>query len=256
MIPEIFSLGPIPVNSFGLCIALALLVGISVLTNSFKVNGLNPELAEKYVISAGISGLLGARIWFLITYYSEIKHDLLGAIFATSGFVFYGGFIFSAITLYFMAKKDGLKLSSFVDSLGPALALGYAIGRLGCQLSGDGDYGRVADSFFGMSYSTGVIPTPANVFVYPTPLYESFISILIFIYLFKIEGKDSYKKPYLRFSLYLILMALERFVIEFFRVNYKALGMFSEAQVIALILFIIGSVLFLVYKFGTLKEET
>jgi phosphatidylglycerol:prolipoprotein diacylglycerol transferase len=248
MIPQIFSLGPIPVNSFGLCIALALLIGITVLTNSFKVNGLNPELAEKYVISAGITGLIGARIWYIITFYPEIKGNLLGAIFSTSGFVFYGGFIFASILLYFMAKKDKLNIASFVDSLGPALALGYAIGRLGCQLSGDGDYGKITDSILGMSYSTGVIPTAPGVLVFPTPLYESILSILIFVYLFRIEKNTDYHKPYLRFSLYLILMACERFIIEFFRVNTKVLGGLSEAQVIALVLMFIGGVLFYRYK--------
>lgn len=247
MIPQIFQIGPLPVNSFGLCIALALFVGIYVLTNSFRVNSLPVELAEKYVLYAGISGLLGARIWFIFTFYDEVKYDLLGAIFSSSGFVFYGGFIFASIVLYFLSRKDGLKISTFVDSLGPALALGYAIGRLGCQLSGDGDYGMATTSFLGMSYETGVIPTAPAVLAYPTPLYESVMSIFVFWILFQIEDKENFKAPYLRFSLYLMLMAVERFIIEFFRLNTEVLVGLSEAQVISVCLFILG-LTYLIYS--------
>jgi phosphatidylglycerol:prolipoprotein diacylglycerol transferase len=224
-------------------VALALLVGIFQLTDSFKRNGLPAELAEKYVLTAGFLGLVGARFWYIAESYEYVKEDLLAAILSTSGFTFYGGFIVASIALYLMCQRDKLSKLAFIDALGPALALGYAIGRLGCQLSGDGDYGMATDSWLGMSYSSGVIPTPENVKVFPTPLYESAISILIYFILRKIELKN-WTPDGSRFALYLLLMASERFIVEFLRVNQRIVYGLSEAQLIAIALFAIGGFLF------------
>lgn len=246
MIPQIFSLGPIPLNSFGLCIALAILAAIYILAESFKRNGIDSELAEKYAVTAGLSGVLGARIWYLFENYNSIKHDFWSAAFSSAGFTFYGGFIFSTIILIVMSRRDKLPLSNFADSLGPSLTIGYGIGRLGCQLSGDGDYGIVTQSILGMSFSSGVIPTPPGVLVYPTPLYESAICFIILWLLFKAEKSTFFEMPFRRFALYLGLLGMERFSIEFLRINPKiAAALLSEAQVIALILMIISLFLFL-----------
>ncbi len=245
MIPEIFSLGPIPVNSFGLMVALAIFSASILLAKSFQVNGLNPSLAEKYVLTGGIGGLIGARLWYVfVDNYSDVKNDLFSALLSSAGFTFYGGFIISAVLLFVLILIDKIKVSAFVDSLGPALALGYAIGRLGCQLSGDGDYGIETTNIFGMSFSTGVIPTAPGVLVYPTPFYESIICILIVFLLLYVERLSKWQMaPGARFGLYLSLIALERFVVEFIRINPEVVGTFSQAQVISLAIFAFGSTL-------------
>lgn len=253
MIPEIFSLGPIPVNSFGLMVALAIFSASILLAKSFQVNGLNSNLAEKYVLTGGIGGLVGARLWYVfVDNYSELKNDLFSALISSAGFTFYGGFIISGILLLILIILDKIKVSSFVDATGPALALGYAIGRLGCQLSGDGDYGIETTSILGMSFSTGVIPTAPGVLVYPTPLYESTICILILFLLLHVERLTSWQlAPGARFGLYLSLVALERFFVEFIRINPEVVGTLSQAQVISLFIFSFGIFLIL---FGFVRK--
>jgi phosphatidylglycerol:prolipoprotein diacylglycerol transferase len=242
MIPTIIELGPIPVRSFGLMVALALFAGAIRLSMSFARYGIDPRLAERYVTAAGISGLLGARVWYLAENWSWVQRDLFGALFASAGFTFYGGFLIGAAIVYWLAKRDGVSIGRFCDSMGPALALGYAIGRLGCQLSGDGDYGSTTFGFWGMSYATGVVPTMPGERVYPTPLFESAISIAIVFLLSWVEKGDRYlAKPLQRFGLYLVCISLERIVVEVFRINPTVLWSLSEAQVIGTVLLLVGA---------------
>jgi phosphatidylglycerol:prolipoprotein diacylglycerol transferase len=195
---------------------------------------------------AGVSGLLGARLWYLGENWSEVKHDLLGALLSSAGFTFYGGFIIGSLVVLYLARRDGTEIGKFCDSLGPCLSLGYAIGRLGCQLSGDGDYGIATSGFWGMSYSTGIVPTPPGVLVYPTPLFESTISLLVLWFLSRIEvSSTAFTGRFQRFGLYLVLISLERLCVEGFRVNPVIAGGMSEAQIIALVLITLGSVLML-----------
>ncbi|MFN4895680.1 MAG: prolipoprotein diacylglyceryl transferase [Pseudomonadota bacterium] len=241
MIPNVIELGPLPIRSFGLMVALALFAGSLRLAKSFARYGIDPRLAEKYVTAAGVSGLLGARLWYLAENWSFVKYDPFGALFSSAGFTFYGGFIIASIVLYVMARRDGVGVARFCDALGPALALGYAVGRLGCQLSGDGDYGSASTGFWGMSYATGVVPTPPGVRVYPTPLFESSIALAILWVLSWVEcSKTVLTKPLQRFGLYLVLISLERITVEIFRINPELLYGLSEAQVIGGALALLG----------------
>lgn len=241
MIPNVLELGPLPIRSFGLMVALALFAGSLRLAASFARYGIDRQLAEKYVTVAGISGLLGARLWYIAENWSVVRNDFFGALFASAGFTFYGGFIFASIVLYVMARRDGVGGARFCDSLGPALALGYAVGRLGCQLSGDGDYGSVTEGFWGMSYATGVVPTPVGVRVYPTPIFESTISLAIVFVLSWVERSQSVLvKPLQRFGLYLVLISIERIFVEVFRINPEVWAGLSEAQLIGIALLCLG----------------
>lgn len=251
MIPNILELGPIPIRSFGLMVALALVVGALRLAISFSRYGLDPRLAERYVTAAGISGLLGARLWYILENWSALSDDLLSALFASAGFTFYGGFIVAALTLLFLAKRDRVSIATFCDALGPALALGYAVGRLGCQLSGDGDYGSITSGFWGMSYATGVVPTPPGVRVYPTPLFESVLALGILAVLSRIElSKEILKGPFQRFGLYMALISAERIIVEFLRINPRILLGLSEAQVIGSVFLLLGAALIMLGSRG------
>jgi len=246
MIPTLIEIGPLPVRSFGLMVALALFAGAVRLAISFKRYGLDARLAERYVTAAGVSGLLGARLWYLVENWGEVKHDLLGALFSSAGFTFYGGFIIGSLVVLYLARRDGTDIGKFCDSLGPCLSLGYAVGRLGCQLSGDGDYGVATTGLWGMSYSTGIVPTPPGVLVYPTPLFESTISLLVLWFLSRIEvSPTALTGRFQRFGLYLVLISLERLCVEGFRVNPIVAWGMSEAQIIALVLITLGCVLML-----------
>ena len=246
MIPQLFYLGPLPINSFGLMVALAFFAGIERLRRSFGRNGIAPELAETFVFTGGVVGLVGARLWFIAENYNEFSGQLGAALFSTAGFTFYGGFILSALTLIGLCWFYGIKLTTFLDSVGPTLALGYAIGRLGCQLSGDGCYGIATTSFLGMSYANGVVPTPPGVLVYPTPLYESLFSLALVFVLSALEQRLWWQAPLRRFAAYLFLLGSERFLIEFLRINPTILYGLSEAQVIAGVLMAVALVIGLV----------
>ena len=257
MIPNLLQLpvpflGALTINSFGLMIALCFLAGMQVMAQSFQRNRINPALADRYALTAGFVGLAGARVWYILTFYDQVRGDLWGAVFSSAGFIFYGGFIFAAAAIILMARRDELKLSSVADSFGPALALAYAVGRVGCQLSGDGDYGIATSTFWGMSYETGVIPTPPGVKAFPAPLYESAASLLILYILLGIENRPDWQAPWRRFGAYLSMIALERFMIEFIRINPKVLLIFSQAQLIAVGLMLIG--LYLVISRAPARE--
>ena len=247
MIPILFELGPFKLYSFGLTVALALLVGVRVLERSLLVRSMDPAIAERYVFAAGISGLLGARLWYLIGEWESVRHDIWSAVFSGAGFTFYGGFIVAALTLVLLCRRDRISVGSLADALAPALAIGYAIGRLGCQLSGDGDYGRATSSYLlGMSYSQGVVPTPPGVFVFPTPLYESFLAVLLFLFLRRLETSEISKSRasgYF-FGLYLMLSAPQRFAVEFLRINRALWWNLSEAQWVSIGLMVVGSLLY------------
>ncbi|MCB0339756.1 MAG: prolipoprotein diacylglyceryl transferase [Bdellovibrionales bacterium] len=239
MIPVIFEIGPLPVNSFGLMMACAFLSGIYLLANSFELEGIDPKISERFIFVAALSGLFGARLWFLIENYSLIDDNLFAAFFSSAGFVFYGGFLFATLCTYLLCLYHKIPFSRFCDAVGPTMALGYAIGRVGCQLSGDGDYGKVTDSIWGISYSTGVVPTPEGISVYPTPVFESIFACVITLILVKVEKSHAWRAvPWRRFGLYLLLISVERFLVEYIRVEQRyAYGLSSAQYVSALLMF-------------------
>lgn len=245
MIPELFRLGPLPVNSFGLMVALALIAGTLVLGRSFSRRGIETHLAERYVMWGGLSGLLGARLWHMLEHIKETQADPFGMLFANAGFTFYGGFLVAALVLVIRSKVDKIGVLRLADALGPTLALGYAIGRLGCQLSGDGDYGVPTENFWAMSYALGAVPTPPGVRVFVTPFMESAASVAIAVFLSRFEEvKRLRDRPGSLFGLYLILISLERFFVEFLRHNPNLWAGFSQAQCVSLALVLIGGAMF------------
>ena len=249
MIPTIFHLGPLPINSFGLCVALCFFAGSILLSRSFALRGIPEKYAESFIFIGGIVGLIGARIWYLLGNWDDFLADPVGGLLSGGGFTFYGGFIFSAVTLIALVKFKGISLSAFLDSMGPTLALAYAIGRLGCQLSGDGDYGIATTSVFGMSYSQGVIPTAPGVLVFPTPIFESVISLVVLWLLLRLERSPAWQAPFACWGMYLLLMATERFLIEYIRIEKRFGYGLSQAQWIAVALFLTGLILIVRRRF-------
>lgn len=240
MIPDLISVGPVTIHSFGLMVALAIVAGLKLATKSFSRLGLPVQHAESIVFVAGISGILGARFWSMFVYERGATfNDPLGTLLSSGGFVFHGGLIISALCTAYFIRRRGLSIPIVADALGPALMLGYGIGRLGCQLSGDGDYGAPTTSIFGMSYSTGYIPTPPGQFVYPTPFFESLMAFASLYILLKLE-REKHLRPGKRFAAMMILMGACRFLIEFIRVEpMMAIGI-TEAQLVSIILVGIG----------------
>ena len=238
MIPIIFSLGPLPLNSFGLMMVCCFIGAWRRLYLSLEEAGENPEIAERMVVTAAVAGIVGSRVNYIISNFSEFLRDPLSMIFSGAGFVFYGGFLISAFTVAIFLKLNKLPLLKYADLAAPCLAIGYAIGRIGCHLSGDGDYGKATDSLLGFSYFLGVAPTPRGVLVHPTPIYETLLAFLLCALLLELTKRKVLKRAGQLFGVYILFSAVFRFLIEYLRIEpVGSLGL-TEAQHVALILII------------------
>jgi phosphatidylglycerol---prolipoprotein diacylglyceryl transferase len=219
MRPEIDVVG-IPIKTFGLMFALAFLACGLMMAKRFKELGKPTDYAYEIIFAALIGGIVGARVYWIIQNYDEAKDDLVGNLFSGAGLVWYGGAIGGALAVIGWAYFRGMLNLTLLDITAPGLALGYAIGRAGCQLSGDGDYGDKTDLPWGMAYPHGAVPTDDK--VHPSPIYESLAMGLIALWLWR--RRDDYR-PGILFAWYLVLSGLERFLVEFVRRNdVTALG--------------------------------
>jgi phosphatidylglycerol:prolipoprotein diacylglycerol transferase len=186
-----------------------------------------------------VGGFIGARLFLIVTAWDQFQRDPLALLLSGSGWVWQGGLIGGAVAVLMKARALGLPLGDVSDLAGLCLAIGQAIGRVGCQLSGDGDYGIPTDLPWGMSYPNGVVPTTER--VHPTPIYESLAYLLIFFALWAQRGR-----PHPRgnlFAQYLLLTGVVRFAVEFVRRNpVVALGL-TVAQWVSLASMAIGALL-------------
>jgi phosphatidylglycerol---prolipoprotein diacylglyceryl transferase len=172
----------------------------------------------------------------MVQNWGSVKHDFFGNLFSGTGLVWYGGAIGGAIAVCIWAWRRGFLGLALLDLAATPLALGYAIGRIGCQLSGDGDYGKASDLPWAMSYPHGTVPTTHR--VQPTPVYESVAMALIAWILWSLRDRFA---PGLLFALYLVLSGLERFLVEFVRRNDKVWAGLTVPQIESLVLMIIGT---------------
>jgi phosphatidylglycerol:prolipoprotein diacylglycerol transferase len=224
------------------------------------------EIMGNLLMWAAIGGFLGAKIFHNLEYWDDFMKDPVGGLFSFSGLTFYGGLIVGGAAVLYQANKYGIKWIHMLDISGPGLMLAYAVGRIGCQLSGDGDWGIVntaakpgwlnwaPDWVWSFKYPHNVInegiPIPGctgnycnelALPVYPTPFYEVMMGLVIFAFLWSL--RHQIKVPGLMFSIYLILNGVERFLIESIRVNskYHAFGLeFTQAELISSILVLTG----------------
>src|SRR5882672_10596588 len=278
MIPFLH-LGPLTIPTFGLMVATGLLVAAYILQADF--NRLRAQLQnyssnksarnegakdEGFLIIgiAGLAGLVGARLYHVL----ESPHELItnpSVLISRFGFAWFGGFLGGFVALAILARRFRIPLLEFLDLCSPAAAVGYAIGRIGCLLSGDGDYGVPTTLPWGMSFPDGVVSTtekcvelgwPANCRVHPTPLYEFFIWLVIAAILWRL-GKRAlngagYKGEV--FCGYLILTGIARFLIEFIRINPRSFFGLSNAQAASLVSILIGMILLWRIKSGAVSK--
>jgi phosphatidylglycerol:prolipoprotein diacylglycerol transferase len=238
MKPEIEILG-ISIKTFGVMFALGFLACGFVVARRLRELEEPVDWAYEITFSALLGGVIGARAYYIIQNYSRVRHDLLASLFSGSGLVWYGGAIGGAIgVLAWMRWRDALELRMF-DMCATALALGYAIGRIGCQVSGDGDYGIRSSLPWAMGYPHGTLPTPPGVRVQPTPIYETVSMCLLAFLLWHLRDRV---RPGVVFALYLVGSGLERFLVEFIRRNKEVLVGLTAPQIESLVLLAIGLV--------------
>jgi prolipoprotein diacylglyceryltransferase/predicted O-methyltransferase YrrM len=211
------------------------------------------------VLILAFSGVLGAKLWHVMETPNELFANPSDLLFSTEGFAWYGGLLAGAMTLFVIAKRQSISWMKLFDAAAPACALGYAVGRIGCLLSGDGDYGTPTKLPWGMSFEHGIIPTPPGVLVHPTPIYEFIVGCGIFAYLWYL-GVKSLRGPRASgevvASLFLF-SGITRFMVEFIRINPRVIFGMSNAQFFSLLTAVGGAVMLVIVRmrFRAMKGE-
>jgi len=234
------------------------------------------QLTPYLVMVLAAWGFVGAKLFNLFEHWDVLFYNPMGVIFSSSGYNFYGGFIFGALAYLYICHNRGMKLIHLSDIGSPGMILAYAVGRLGCQLSGDGDWGIVnihdkpnwlswlPDWAWSFKYPHNVIDAGVSIpgclelhcqqlaaGVYPTPLYESAACFLFFALIWSIRRRI--KIPGLMFYVFLIFNGAERVLIEMIRITdrHRVLGIIiTQAQIIGL-LFIAGGITGIIYIITT-----
>jgi len=289
---------PLPVQTFGLFVSLAFISAYFVFKSEFKrkekegyiravwKNGewVHPhQLMDELILWCAFCGFIGAKIFSFLEDFDGFLKNPWEQLTSVSGLAFYGGLIFGAAIYLYIGKRYGMKLIHLADIGSLGMLVAYAVGRIGCQLSGDGDWGLVnaepkpsllswmpdwmlAFNFPNNAANKGniikncigehcmVLPYP----VFPTSFYEVVLITIVFIILYLNRKK---MKPGILFSLYLLLSGLERFFIEFIRINLRIhlFGLsLSEAQIVSILMIIAGAILLCKLGFNTktLKRTT
>jgi phosphatidylglycerol---prolipoprotein diacylglyceryl transferase len=236
-------IGPLTLGTYGLMVAIALICAFFVLRADFSRRGVSVD-AEAIIGITGLAGLVGARLYHLLESPAEFFADPWPLLFSTMGFAFFGGVIGGFIALLLLAWRFRIKPLLMLDAASPAAALGYGIGRIGCLISGDGDYGVATSLPWGMSFPNGIMPTTQR--VHPTPVYEFLVALLLFWILWRL-GAWCLKThaPYgIVFSAYLVLSGIARFLVEIIRINPRSFYGLTNAQVASLVSVIAGAILF------------
>jgi phosphatidylglycerol:prolipoprotein diacylglycerol transferase len=252
MFPTILKIGAFEITSFGLMMFLAFVGSGWVLARMFRRYGLDEELASSMVVAAALGGIVGAKV-----YYAILFRDWR-LLFDRAGLVWYGGMIGGFLACSWLVRRARAPYLTVADASAPALSFGYAIGRIGCFLVGD-DYGRPTDAWFGVAFPKGAPPTTAQSLrefgvpvdpsidpftvlkVHPTQLYESAAAFVMFAILMRVNSRPH--RPGQAWGLFLILLGIERFLVEFVRAkDDRFLGPFTVAQLISVLLVIAGIV--------------
>jgi phosphatidylglycerol:prolipoprotein diacylglycerol transferase len=250
VLPEI-DIGPLTLQTFGLCFALAFIAAGALIWRRFEELGKPVDWAYEMGFAALIGGLVGSRLDFVVENYDDVKGDLLGNIFSGAGLVWYGGVIGGAIGVCLWAWYRGFLTTALLDVAAPALALGYAIGRIGCQVSGDGDYGQNWDGPWAMAYPDGTEPIDDT--VHPTPIYETLAMGLTALLLWRLRDRLTNG---LLFALYLLIAGTERLLVEFIRRNEDVAVGLTAAQLFSVAMIVAGGVWLLLAARRTPRPAT
>src|SRR3954452_10115854 len=240
MFPRLFELGPVTVYTYGVLLAAAYLFGLKLAMVRAKARGLDANRVLDLGIYIIISALIGAKLLLLITDFKSFTSnpsELLTL--ARSGGVFYGGLILAVAVALVYIRRVGLPLWTTTDVFAPGIALGHVVGRFGCFFAGC-CWGKPTTLPWGITFTdpfaAANVGTPLNQSLHPTQLYEAGAELLILALLLGTEQKG---KPFAgrTFWLYMLLYAVTRFVIEFFRDDPRGMvGVLSTSQFISVIL--------------------
>ena len=260
MYPRLITLGPFTIYSYGLMLGIGFITASVLFTRELKRKGIDPNLGSTCTILAVIFGIAGSKMLYLIESWEYFIRDPIGMAFSPGGLTWYGGFALATFAIYLYVRKKRIPFLKVCDAVAPGLMVGYGIARIGCHLSGDGDYGMPTDLPWASVYSKGTYPpslafrnfpdivqkygvngvVPDTLPVHPTPLYEFVIGVALFLILWKIRKNVTTDGKL--FMIYLMLSGAARFFVEFIRLNPRIAFGLSEAQLISSVIMIIGVV--------------
>lgn len=225
-------------------VALAMLVSFYVLRADLRRRGIATD-AELFIAIPCLAGIVGAKLYHVLESPSEFFAHPGTELFSQFGFAWFGGLLAGVGAFVWLARREKIPLLTMMDAGSPAAALGYGIGRIGCFLSGDGDYGVPTSLPWGMSFPNGLVPTTER--VHPTPVYELIVACVIAWILWRMGakqivagGKASAGKV---FAAYLVLTGIARFLVEFIRINPRSFLGMTNAQAASLASIVAGALL-------------
>lgn len=250
--------GPLTIPTFGLMVATAMACAYFVLRADIARRGLAPDnsaaaaTAEAFIALPCLAGIAGAKLYHELQSPRDFFAHPLQQLFNQYGFAWFGGLLAGFAAFAWLAWMRKIPLLEMFDAGSPAAALGYGVGRIGCLLSGDGDYGIPTSLPWGMSFPKGLVPTTQR--VHPTPIYELIAACAIAMFLWRLGKRQiavrSTPAPASRplprgavFAAYLIFTGLARFLVEFIRINPPAFFRMSNAQTAGLLSMIVGGAL-------------
>jgi phosphatidylglycerol---prolipoprotein diacylglyceryl transferase len=226
--PELEIFG-ITLQTFGLMLGLAFVVCGILAARYLEEIGKPVDWAYEFVFAALVGGIAGARLWWVVENWDSAKDDVFSSLFSGSGLVFYGGALGGAIAVLAWSWRRGWLDGRTFDMGAAPLAAGYAIGRIGCQLAGDGDYGIPWDGPWAMAYPDGTVPT--DVPVHPTPVYETIAMGIVCVLLWRWRHRF---RPGTLFALWAVFAGVERFLVEFIRRNDEVFAGLTQPQLISI----------------------
>ncbi len=253
---------PHEIPTYGLMVATGMLVAYFVLRADLARRGISPKDsgdAESLIAWPCLAGIVASKIYSALESPSELFADPKGVLLSQMGFTWIGGMLGGAVVFAWIAwrilkrsKASGATFLTFMDMGATAAAIGYGFGRMGCLLSGDGDYGTPTSLPWGMSFPNGLVPTTDR--VHPTPIYEFVGACLIAWLLWKMGSSFAVANTKLRsasphyapgqiFAAYLVLTGIARFFVEFIRLNPRVLWGLTNAQLASLASIVVGAVL-------------
>lgn len=235
MRPVLFELGPLQIKAYGRFIALAFVAAWLVLRHELNRRGPRGDVAGHLAIAAAIGGFIGARAYWLLEHAEQAS---LGDAFSTAGFTWYGGVLGGTLAVLLTARRHGVRLPDVLAGTAPALALGYAVGRVACQFAGDGTYGQPSDLPWAMAYPNGDVPTTER--VHPMPIYETLAGLVFFAILWRLRDRVA---PHRLFGLYLLLSGTARFLVELIRLNDDIVFGLTQPQLLAAAFALAGAAL-------------
>jgi phosphatidylglycerol:prolipoprotein diacylglycerol transferase len=249
-------IGRFSIGTFGIMLWLAAVAACWILSKNFRRWQIDGDAISIVAVST-VAGVIGSKLWHVL----ETPHALMAhpadLLFDRAGFAWYGGLIVGILTLLWQARVYKLGPLRMLDLASPAAAIGYGVGRLGCLVSGDGDYGIPTKLPWGMSFPHGLVPTDQR--VHPTPIYELLGAILITWILWR-QGSPERPRPMGQITgEYLVLTGIARFLVEFIRINPRILWGMSNAQFASMGAMVVGFGLIMIARAragsGTVKAE-